>query len=99
MKTLEQLNMLTEHEINCAVAEKRDDFKPDGKTYLLFDCNNPNDYMPIAINHQISIWMDNDGEVSCSYKGQQEGDRPMYVPKDQTGRAVCIAFLLMELDK
>ena len=110
--TLEQLNELSDYELNCAAAEKLglpllerygksvfaniDTRKcaPDQKGAIDY-CNNSHDYMKLAIEHGISIWLDNDGEVSCSYNGDINGQVSLYLPKAQTGRAVVIAFLLM----
>ena len=67
--TLEQLTMLSDYELNCAVAEKkglpvRKRISKDGNSVYTDDlkgtgcfvdyCNTPNDYMPIAIEHGIS---------------------------------------------
>ena len=69
-------------------------------------CGTPNDYMPIAIEHGIDIKFDSVDSnefdtgcdwVSCSYLNSK-CDMAFY-PRKKTGRAVCIAFLLMELDK
>ena len=122
MKTLEQLNELSDYEINCAVAEKlghiiynkitRQHFNdhsndllisPRGVEQVWVDyCGTPNDYMPIAIEHEITIdFMEDDGTV-CAIAIRPDIEEYVCsddLPKAQTGRAVCIAFLLMELDK
>ena len=126
MKTLEQLNELSDYAINCAVAEKmghdpehehrhynpklNDAMWYEGKTYHSADyCNTPNDYMPIAIEHKINI-------THSMYPGREDvtvmymhpfgtpldivkRDRAeITVPCEQTGRAVCIAFLLIRAE-
>lgn len=125
--TIEQLNALSDYEINCAVAIKENpdlghamdeqvtettgsavNFRLSTPTGDCCDagtydyCNNPSDYMPIAIEHGISINFDgvdpNEFDkgidwVSCSYRGS-ECDMNFY-PRKNTGKAVCIAFLLM----
>jgi len=122
--TLEQINELSDYEINCAVAEKlghviynkitRTHFNdhsnellisPRGVEQVWVDyCGTPNDYMPIAIKHGIDIIFSSDGYdvQACGYSDKDFSSSDCWsstMPKAQTGRAVCIAFLLMELDK
>ena len=123
MKTLDQLNQMTDYELNCAVAEKLGlDVRnktisgrylstngtavlcsPKGEIQVWKDyCNTPNDYMPIAIEHGIDIEFDvmsADGEkVVCCTWAAAGGETEDY-PRAQTGRAVCIAFLMMQPPK
>lgn len=104
MKTLEQLNELSDDKINHKVALKaRIKHEYCGQTGIIdidkglgFErynpCENPSHYMPIAIEHCIDIDFAGD-QVYCEF------EEKMFYPKAQTGRAVCIAFLLMELYK
>ncbi len=111
--TIEQLNALSDYEINCAVTEKLGlDVRsktsrfgavlcsPKGEVQVFKDfCDLPNDYMPIAIEHGISIVF-NQEEVETDYSKDFDQYMSDYytvkgLPKTQTGRAVCIAFLLM----
>ena len=66
-----------------------------GNTEHFDPCNIPNDYMPIAIEHHIEISPYYD-DVYCtlwSAEGMIIGVRKKYYPKEQTGRAVCEAYL------
>ena len=124
--TIDQLNALSDYEINCAVAEKlglylvdrcvgfkatctqlgksKDSVltskKKDGYSVRIKDyCLDPCDYMPIAIEHGISIVF-NQEEVETDYSKDFDQYVSDYytvksLPKTQTGRAICIAFLLM----
>ncbi|MBL4795906.1 MAG: hypothetical protein JKY50_00675 [Oleispira sp.] len=110
MKTLEQLNELSENELILAVAikagikhdvcEQTGIVDVDAERGLSFErynpLTNPSHYMPIAIEHDITIYIDN-GKVKC-FDPVGEIDTG-WLLKAQTGRAVCIAFLLMETDK
>ena len=118
--TLDQLNELSDYEINCAVAEKLGYVvikRGLGADVLIKTmrfsrpvnyCNTPNDYMPIASENCITIDFNTDDTVCGAYtrEGADMSDYNPYdficsddMPKSQTGRAVCIAFLLMEIDK
>jgi len=118
MKTIEQLNALSDYEINCAVAEKLgktidhdhrsygnsdDAMWYEGKTYHSAGyCKIPNDYMPIAIEHRISIsFKDDTVTASCLIREFKKVDDFVQItePKTKTGRAVCIASLLIEPPK
>jgi len=115
--TLEQLNELSDYELNCETAEKLghvvlkrgmgDDILIKTMTTArpVNYCNNPNDYMPIAIKYKINIVhsLENRDNVTAMYIHPY--GTPMKViikerfevvyPAVQTGRAVVIAFLLM----
>ncbi len=95
--TLEQLNELSDYELNCAVAEKLGE---PSDCYMRKDyCNNPNDYMPIAIEHRINIeWLKAPDAVMCTAGDYGNICRSINKESD-LGRSVCIVFLLMEIDK
>ena len=60
-------------------------------------CKNPSDYMPIAIDHGISI---NFGKVDYVWATKGEGFNSIdsgAKELDQTGIAVCECFLLMDI--
>jgi len=118
MKTIEQLNALSDYEINCAVAEKLgktidhdhrsygnsdDAMWYEGKTYHSAGyCKIPNDYMPIAIEHNITIDFSSVANTVCAVMIDRDIDLWVCsddLPKPQAGRAVCIAYLLMEPPK
>ena len=71
---------------------------PRGAEQVWVDyCGTPNDYMPIAIEHGISIvFKIQDTLVQCLYTQNEDMHSLPYYDKSQTGRAVCIAFLLMQ---
>jgi len=130
---IDQLNALSDYEINCAVAEKlgyrvereiqanigfTESFREqyphtiwgwkDNKSPCEQLCftRTPDEYMPIAIKHAINISHSIDRErkniIAEHYpgfdfsKGSRKQKRAKTVlPKAQTGRAVCITFLLM----
>jgi len=122
--TIEQLNMLNDYELNCAVAEKRgfklyDNTKcADGAVNIDLDnrgvhgalpCSTRNwvnlagDYMSIAIEYCIDIEFHKaDKTVQATNEGhnytRDNEIQTSSIPKDQTGRAVCIAFLLMQTE-
>ncbi len=124
MKTLEQLNELSDYEINCAVAEKLGFYAllhenmDDGQLYQLKNkfgksavyvqetdddsfygkdyCNDPRDYMPIAIEHGISITHTGMNGVTYIVVQQHNGRPISGLQGYEVGRAVCIAFLLMQ---
>ena len=62
---------------------------------------NPAHYMPIAIEHEINIEFDRDSHKVSSHfwtKDFQTGfHHSGFFDKDQTGRAVCECFLLMDI--
>lgn len=96
--TIEQLNELTDYEINCAVYDKIHKDSESGDGYVMghyYYCETPNRYMPIAIEHGIDIFINPDDVQCCDPKGYATRK----YPKAQTGRAVCIAYLLMEQTK
>lgn len=123
MKTLEQLNKMTDYEISCAAAEKiglklHAGFRlSNGDVYIEREigcnynatpfytmnyCSNPSDYMPIAIEHGIDLHFSACGYdvQACGYKNKDFSSSSCwsgYLPKAQTGRAVCIAYLLTEV--
>ena len=107
--TIEQLNALSDYEINCAAVEKLGlpahrgngnlTYK-DGKSELKpFDyCNDPRHYMPIAIEHGITIEfaklvINKEDVVLCSSSVTKHLSGVF--ARDKTGRAICTAFLLM----
>lgn len=133
--TLEQLQELTDYEINCAVVEKlgnyallhenmdeKESFKlkrDHGKAAIFVElkdktneytspwekrnyCDDPRDYMEIAKKYNINIgWsIDRDrknviAQHDPSMHEQSERVK-VILPKKQTGRAICIAYLMME---
>jgi len=115
MKTVEQLNELSNIELNKSVAVKMgmsidcvtcsDDaiyaeMDPKGWNVEFNPCIDPRDYMPIAIKHGIDIeFWKGYKQVMCHFVSDGEGKMTERYPEAQTGRAVCIAFLLMEIDK
>lgn len=64
--------------------------------YVTDYCNNPADYMPIAIENNIDIWFEG-GMVECDtgYPGDPEGLISVELKKSQIGRAICIVYLEM----
>lgn len=102
--TLEQLNELQSFDIRYLVAEKlglpvscnlKDNRLQVATREGLVDfdpVSNPNDYMPIAIEYGIDIKYTGGGNVFCAAHWPS-----VITPKAQTGRAVCTAFLLMDL--
>jgi len=113
MKTLEQLNEMTDFLLRYEVANKlgisvcsnmADERLQVASPEGLIDYNpliNPAQYMPIAIEHGIDIRYSLGGDtVGCEgYKDEVEFVCSGILPKAQTGRAVCIAYLLMEPPK
>lgn len=107
--TINQLNALSDYEINCAVAEKLNlpDIKiypksilvsvNDGENLNDYDpCTDPRDYIAIAIEHNISILFNVfRDKVKCSWSDPKASYAVPYMPKAELGRAVCISFLLM----
>lgn len=115
MKSLEQLNALSDYEINCAVADKYlpCEYILDGpekqvwlanfigdtsilEGYAEFNpCAVANDYMPIAIEHGISIKLRRKSDIGLPYASAPLCDRVYADSNDKIPRAVCIAYLLM----
>ena len=115
--TLDQLNALSDYEINCAVAEKlgyeiQKSERLDSKFISVYELSNDGErkvwaahisfvdmakyYMEIAVGRCIDIGFTTDrNQVWCSWVDDSAIDETHCYPKDQTGRAVCIAFLLM----
>lgn len=62
--------------------------------YAVFNpCNNPKDYMSIAMDNEIDI--DHDcGRVYCTWGKNSAQETTRYMPKEDVGRAVCEAFLM-----
>lgn len=61
-------------------------------SYEIYDyCNEHNDYMPVAIEHEISIEF-YDGLVECEAKNYKHTSE--WMSKADTGRAVCECFLM-----
>lgn len=100
---------MSDYEINCAVKDKLKlpshrgngnlTYK-DGKSILeTFDyCNDPAAYMPIAIEHGISIkFCTITNTVTCSFLSMELTKERLTRPKHETGRAVCECFLLMDI--
>ena len=58
-------------------------------------CNNPSDYMPIAIENEINIIFHYDGVEVCADHPLNESKIYHECPKNQIGRAICIVFLKM----
>lgn len=99
---------MTPYEKNCAVSEKlgleiQPRISTDGnKVCELVNhiavfkdyCNDPRDYMKLAIEHEITIYMDI-GRVKCFDPIGALDVR--WHPKSQTGHAVVDAFLKMEI--
>lgn len=56
-------------------------------------CDNTEDYMPIAIEHEIGIYFDN-GKVYAGYNEDLVRYDVEYQSKLDTGRAVCECFLM-----
>ena len=118
---IDQLNEMSDYEINCAVAENLELIVTgDPEVYLsenylirVYEKDENGDrgalwatlisfvdmaryYMPIAIEHGISIYFSTTGEVSCvTYDDQGWATKGKDLNSTKTGRAVCIAFLLM----
>lgn len=111
--TLEQLNELSDYELRYEVATKKGyNFAclvdgerlqiPTKEGLVNYDpCNDPRDYMPIAIEHGITIELNPfKKDVRCISTDSDGWQHVTALDSDkQTGRAVCIAFLLMEIDK
>ena len=94
--TLEQLNEMTDYAINCDVRNKlRAELPTAGY------CNNPNDYMPIAIEHGISpvFYKQADSMQAYLNNGQTEIGSVYPILPELVGKMLMIAFLLMEIDK
>lgn len=71
----------------------------DGANWHRFDAvSSPSEYMPLAIEHEISINFD-DGkvEVDVEHPHNEGGGLTIFVEldKSQLGRAICIAYLKM----
>jgi len=95
---IDQLNALSDAELNRAVKCKYDNITSAPYALFVADyCNTPNYYMPIAIEHGISIIQ---GTPSCVVwcDWDNNASQTDEFPKNQTGRAICIAFLLMNGD-
>ena len=71
-----------------------------GKTYHDADyCNDPRDYMKLAIEYKIDITYGNiEGQVWATAR-DDNGPLIDSGTKTETGRAVCEVFLMMEIDK
>ena len=121
--TIEQLNALSDYEINCAVAKKlgyrveyeiqqnigfTESFREqyphtiwgwkDNKSPCEQLCftRTPDEYMPIAIEHGITIEFEDKKVMTCDEHGFNHSE---FMETSQTGRAVCIVFLLMTRGK
>jgi len=118
----EQLDAMKNYEINLAVAEKLGyytgvasgkcsisihPFRESGSTARFFNPYEvPNDYMPIVIEHHISIDFDVNRNVCAVFTINYSDDYKTSdfvasrdLPKDQIGRAVCECFLMMETEQ
>ena len=81
----------------------------DGKSVIrpVDYCNDPRDYMPIAIEHGIAIDFNRDKSTVCAVFTKNNADTEIYnpddyifsedLPKDKTGHAVVDAFLAMDI--
>lgn len=101
-----QLTAMSEREIDCAVAARflPCDYYLDDKLrgYAIFNpCNNPNDYMPIAIDNSIDIIFDrhNNGMFCNPTSPLVDYEDIKYHSYSDVGRAVCEAYLMKGEEK